>query len=161
MDDPAFTVILLSVLAAVLTCGCFLCMWCDDTDSPEQPAETPEQRVARRLAEWEALAVRAEAALAAQAAMATPPPPVVMPLPYFPYAVAAQGGGATETPQVECSICLEPLRQWQLYSEVPACRHVFHRECLGAWARSSGSCPLCRAKIMPGSDEVAVADDMV
>ncbi|CAN6164359.1 unnamed protein product [Urochloa humidicola] len=76
-----------------------------------------------------------------------------MPLLYFPYAAA-------ETP-AECSICLEPLRQWQLCSEVPACRHVFHRECLGAWASSSGSCPLCRAKIVPGSDEVAVTDDMV
>ncbi|CAN6201869.1 unnamed protein product [Urochloa humidicola] len=102
-----------------------------------------------------------EVLLAAQEA-AVPAPPLLMPLPYFPYAAAAQSGGAAETASVECSICLEPLRQWQLCSEVPACRHVFHKECLGAWARSSGSCPLCRAKIVPGLlDEVAVADDMV
>ncbi|CAL5047178.1 unnamed protein product [Urochloa decumbens] len=155
MDPTTFTLIFVSVAAVFFICFC-LCIWCDETDGPEQPAETPEQRVARTLAEWEALA-----ALAAEAA-AAPVPPVLMPLPYFPYAAAAQGGGvATETPPVECSICLEPLRQWQLCSEVPACRHVFHRECLGAWARNSGSCPLCRAKIVPGSDEVKVADDMV
>ncbi|CAN6178526.1 unnamed protein product [Urochloa humidicola] len=157
MDPTTFTVLFVSVIAVVFSCCCCLCTWCDDTDR----AETPEQRLARRLAEWEALAAaRAEAALAAQAVAAAVAPPVLMPLPYFPYAAAAQGGRAAETP-AECSICLEPLQQWQLCSEVPACRHVFHRECLGAWARSSGSCPLCRAKIVPGSDEVAVVDDMV
>jgi len=140
------------ILFAVLVVLLILCCCCLSAGRPEQPAESPEQRVARVLAEWEALAARAEAALAAQAAAAAP---VLTPLPYFPY--APRGGVA-----VECSICLEPLRQWQLCSEVPACRHVFHRECLGAWARSNGSCPLCRAKIVPGSsDGVAVADDMV
>jgi hypothetical protein len=82
-------------------------------------------------------------------------PSVLMPLPYF----VALGGVASET--AECSIYLEPLRQWQLCSEVPACHHVFHRECLGAWAKSSGSCPLCRAKIVRALDKVAIADDMV
>nr|CAB3467721.1 unnamed protein product [Digitaria exilis] len=101
--------------------------------------------VARTVAEWEALAARAEAALAA-AQSAAAPPPLVMPLPYFPYS----GGASSET--VVCSICLEPLRQWQLCSEVP---------CLGEWVRSSGTCPLCRAKIVPGSYGVAAADDMV
>jgi hypothetical protein len=140
------------ILFAVLVVLLILCSCCLSAGRPEQPAESPEQRVARVLAEWEALAARAEAALAAQAAAAAP---VLTPLPYFPY--APRGGVA-----VECSICLEALRQWQLCSEVPACRHVFHRECLGAWARSNGSCPLCRAKIVPGSsDGVAVADDLV
>ncbi|CAN6221745.1 unnamed protein product [Urochloa humidicola] len=155
MDPNTLTFIVLfgSTVALFLTSCCFLYILCDDTDRrPDQLVET--QRLARRLAEWEELAARAEAALAAQAAAAAAvAPPVLMPLPYFPYAAA-------ETP-AECSICLEPLRQWQLCSEVPACRHVFHRECLGAWASSSGSCPLCRAKIVPGSDEVAVTDDMV
>ncbi|PUZ61639.1 hypothetical protein GQ55_4G292500 [Panicum hallii var. hallii] len=144
MDVNCATLLFGAVL--VLGIAVFCCCLC--AERPDQPAESPEQRVAR------ALAARAEATLAAQAAG----PPVLRPLPYFPY--AAHGGVAAE-----CSICLEPLRQWQLCSEVPTCRHVFHRECLGAWARSNGSCPMCRAKIIvPGSSDgvaVAVADDVV
>ena len=148
MDANGATLLLFALLVLLTVC----CCCCVSVDQPDRPAESPERRVARALAEWEALAARAEAALAARAEATAP---VLTPLPYFPY--APRGGVA-----VECSICLEPLRQWQLCSEVPACRHVFHRECLGAWARSNGSCPLCRAKIVPGSsDGVAVADDMV
>jgi hypothetical protein len=67
---------------------------------------------------------------------------------------------ASET--AECAVCLEPLRLGQLCSEVPACRPAFHRECLGMWAKSNGSCPLCRAKIgVLGSDNVAIAGDIV
>ncbi|RLN13333.1 RING-H2 finger protein ATL39-like [Panicum miliaceum] len=145
MDVNGATLLFCAVLVLFVACCCCLCV-----ERPDQPAESPEQRVAR------ALAARAEATLATQAAAAAAPP-VLMPLPYFPY--AARSGVAAE-----CSICLEPLRQWQLCSEVPACRHVFHRECLGAWARSNGSCPMCRAKIVPGSSDgvaVAVADDRV
>ncbi|RLM55996.1 RING-H2 finger protein ATL1C [Panicum miliaceum] len=149
MDANGATLLFCAVLVLFIAVCCCLC-----AERPDQPAESPEQSVARALAEWEALAARAEATLAAQAAA----PPVLRPLPYFPY--AAHGGVAAE-----CSICLEPLRQWQLCSEVPTCRHVFHRECLGAWARSNGSCPMCRAKIIvPGSSDgvaVAVAVDVV
>ncbi|GJN29107.1 hypothetical protein PR202_gb17300 [Eleusine coracana subsp. coracana] len=60
-------------------------------------------------------------------------------LPYFPYA---------SSEAADCAICLEPLRQGQLCSEVPACRHAFHRDCLAAWASTKGTCPLCRAKIV-------------
>ncbi|TVU11755.1 hypothetical protein EJB05_45357, partial [Eragrostis curvula] len=76
-------------------------------------------------------------------------------LPYFPY--AAQDGASVRI----CAICLEPLRHGQLCSEGLACHHVFHRDCLGAWAKNEGTCPLCRATIMPASDAVAAADDMV
>ncbi|GJN00114.1 hypothetical protein PR202_ga17275 [Eleusine coracana subsp. coracana] len=82
-------------------------------------------------------------------------PALLVELPYFPY-----GDGASET--AECAICLEPFRQGQLCSEVPACRHAFHRDCLGLWAKSKGSCPLCRAKIIVlGSEDVVVPEDMV
>lgn len=152
-DGYGLFLVTLLVLVFVLMLCCLGCT-CPE-DQPDPGAEAAEQMVARTLAEMEALAARAEAVLAEHAAALAPPPPP--PLPYFPY--AGQGGGASET--VVCSICLEPLRQWQLCSEVPVCRHVFHRECLVEWARSNGSCPLCRAKIVPGSYGVAVADDMV
>ncbi|CAN6198081.1 unnamed protein product [Urochloa humidicola] len=88
---------------------------------------------------------------AALAALAALVPPVA--LPRFPYAQ----GRASET--LVCVICLEALRDGEAwaYSEVPACRHVFHGDCVDAWARSKGSCPLCRAKITPGSGGVAPA----
>ncbi|KAL6606982.1 hypothetical protein ACP70R_042635 [Stipagrostis hirtigluma subsp. patula] len=74
-------------------------------------------------------------------------------LPCFPYAAqeGGGGGGALETTAV-CAICLEPLRRGQPCVEVPACRHAFHGDCARAWATSSNTCPLCRAKIAPGSD---------
>lgn len=130
-----------------------MCLYCCEDDRGDQPEESAEQRVARAWAEWEASAARAEAVLAGQAA----PPAFLLPLPYFPY--AAQGGKPSET--LECAICLEPLRAGQLCSEVQPCRHVVHRDCIGEWARSNGSCPLCRARVVPRTHEVAIADDMV
>ncbi|KAK8455258.1 hypothetical protein SEVIR_4G114566v4 [Setaria viridis] len=77
-----------------MCCSC----WSGGPDQPAAAAESPEQRVARALAEGEALAARAEAVLAAQAA--APP----LPVPYFKY--AAHGGGPPGT--VPCSTCQEP-----------------------------------------------------
>uniref|UniRef100_A0A0E0LA48 RING-type E3 ubiquitin transferase n=1 Tax=Oryza punctata TaxID=4537 RepID=A0A0E0LA48_ORYPU len=77
-------------------------------------------------------------------------------LPYFRYA----HGGASETTLV-CAVCLEQLRHGELCSEVPACRHVFHMDCVGSWMKKSDSCPLCRVKIVPGHDgsnQLPVAD---
>ncbi|TVU11771.1 hypothetical protein EJB05_45373, partial [Eragrostis curvula] len=127
-----------STLMAALVISA-MCCTCPD---PEQPSPEQTQR----------------AALAALAAAVPRPPPSstghpVAELPCFPYA-AVQGGRV-------CAICLEALRPGELCSEVPACGHVFHGNCVAAWARSKGSCPLCRAEIVPGSARVAVADDMV
>ncbi|TVU04367.1 hypothetical protein EJB05_50047, partial [Eragrostis curvula] len=78
-------------------------------------------------------------------------------LPGIPYAQAS----APESPSM-CAICLEELRQGQMCSEVPACRHIFHEACIRVWARKTNNCPLCRARIVPGTaGGVAAADDMV
>ncbi|PAN25144.1 hypothetical protein PAHAL_4G279000 [Panicum hallii] len=115
--------------------------WCEEPAPPESLSPEQSQR----------------AALAALAALEPPVaaarPAVV--LPRFPYA----RGRASET--LVCAICLEALRVGEACSEVPGCRHVFHGDCVGAWARSKGSCPLCRAKIVPGSGGAVAADDMV
>nr|CAB3467719.1 unnamed protein product [Digitaria exilis] len=100
---------------------------------------------------------------AALAALASLEPPVAAArpaaavLPRFPYAQ----GRASET--LVCAICLEALRDGELCSEVPGCRHVFHGDCVGAWTTRNGSCPLCREKIVKGlgGAAIAVADDMV
>ena len=116
--------------------------WCE-CEEPEPPAPlTPEQSQ--------------RAALAALAAL-EPPPVAAVVLPCFPYA----RGRASESETLVCAICLEALRDGEACSEVPRCRHVFHGDCVGAWAMSKGSCPLCRAKIPPGSGGAAAAVDMV
>ncbi|GJN00109.1 hypothetical protein PR202_ga17270 [Eleusine coracana subsp. coracana] len=76
--------------------------------------------------------------------------------------VALDDDDRSSSETMGCAICLEPLRHGAVCSEVPACRHVFHRECVERWARGSNSCPLCRAKIVPGSDQLASsAEDIV
>ncbi|XP_015642265.1 E3 ubiquitin-protein ligase EL5-like [Oryza sativa Japonica Group] len=81
-----------------------------------------------------------------------PPAPEVVAaqqqLPHFPYAPRG-GGSASASLSVECAICLERLRRGELCSELPECRHVFHRDCVALWIKSKSTCPLCRARISP------------
>ena len=86
--------------------------------------------------------------------------PVV--LAHFPYAARARAASAPEPPPV-CAICLDELRPGQLCSEVPACRHIFHEECIRAWARKKNTCPLCRARVVlpRAAYGIAAADDIV
>ncbi|RLM55469.1 hypothetical protein C2845_PM10G06410 [Panicum miliaceum] len=97
-----------------------------------------------------------------------PPPPneerlrAPVVLAHFPYAARARAAAASEPPPVR-AICLDELRQGQLCSEVPACRHIFHEECIRAWARKKNTCPLCRARVVlpRAAYGIAAAYDMV
>ena len=60
-----------------------------------------------------------------------------------------------------CAICLEVFVLEDICSEVPTCRHVFHRDCIDAWMKSQTTCPLCRRNIADGSERVSAAIDMV
>uniref|UniRef100_A0A0E0LA49 RING-type E3 ubiquitin transferase n=1 Tax=Oryza punctata TaxID=4537 RepID=A0A0E0LA49_ORYPU len=102
--------------------------------------------------------IRAREGAAAATTVVHWPLPATTTLPYFPYAL---GEESSETQTLVCAICLEQLRHGELCSEVPACRHVFHRDCLGAWIKSNNTCPMCRVEITRGSNLVTVADDMV
>lgn len=42
----------------------------------------------------------------------------------------------------ECAICLAPFLDLEPVRKLP-CRHIFHKECIGTWLRSSHTCPLC------------------
>ncbi|XBI08776.1 hypothetical protein VPH35_136459 [Triticum aestivum] len=84
------------------------------------------------------------------------PAPVVE-LGCFPY--SGEGGRASE--ELVCAICQDEFLQGQMCSEVPACRHLFHRDCIEVWRKSKTTCPLCRRSIVAGSEPVSVADDMV
>ncbi|KAL6631351.1 hypothetical protein ACP70R_028201 [Stipagrostis hirtigluma subsp. patula] len=155
--DIAFPVGYALALAGIALAAVFCCnneQPADDQREPQQDRRAP--RAARRaLAAGQAARAAGTAATTAAASAKQAARPVV--LPYFPYAQ----GRKPETAVLLCAICLDELRQGQLCSEVPSCRHVFHRDCISIWARSNGSCPLCRAKIVPGAERVAVADDMV
>ncbi|KAF0903986.1 hypothetical protein E2562_030485 [Oryza meyeriana var. granulata] len=115
--------------------------------------DEPEQQRARSSSSW--------------AAQAQPPVPAAVPqLPYFPYAQrGSRGGGrgagsgsSSGKGKVVCAICLGHLRHGELCSEVLVCHHVFHRDCIGLWMKSSNTCPLCRVEITPGPGGAPVAD---
>ena len=76
---------------------------------------------------------------------------------YFPYSAAAVEGD--QRPM--CAICREAFVQGATCSEVPGCRHMFHRDCIDLWMRTKATCPLCRAAIVPGSEPPSAAEDMV
>ncbi|KAM0826575.1 hypothetical protein ACQ4PT_068781 [Festuca glaucescens] len=137
-----------------------------------------EERNAAEFAHRERVAVRRARILAAAAAAQWMPeeqvlmltaaaaPPVLKKkkLGCFPYSAAVEGGTrAAWERQLECAICLEAFVHGATCSEVPACRHLFHRECIETWMRSKNtvSCPLCRAHIVPGSEPLSAAEDMV
>ncbi|KAF0924695.1 hypothetical protein E2562_010287 [Oryza meyeriana var. granulata] len=79
-----------------------------------------------------------------------PPQVQAAQLPYFPYAqrgACRESSSSSSLERLVCAICLEQLRHGELCSEVPACRHVFHWDCVGVWIKNSDTCPLCRVKI--------------
>ena len=79
---------------------------------------------------------------------------------YFPYSAAAVECGGRAASRV-CVICMEPFVHGAACSEVPACRHLFHRDCIALWTRNKSTCPLCRATIVLGSQRLSAAEDMV
>ncbi|KAE8781386.1 RING-H2 finger protein ATL1C [Hordeum vulgare] len=99
---------------------------------------------------------RAQQMRTAAVAPAPAPAPEVE-LGYFPYS----GEGRRASERLVCAICLEELQRGQACSEVPACRHVFHRDCINVWMKSKTTCPLCRRNIVAGSERISVAFDMV
>ncbi|XP_020180581.1 RING-H2 finger protein ATL39-like [Aegilops tauschii subsp. strangulata] len=83
---------------------------------------------------------------------------------YFSYPADTEDGrGTVGASVVVCAICLEALVGGAECSEVPACRHVFHRGCLALWIESKGTCPLCREHVVPGPgpEPPSAADNMV
>jgi hypothetical protein len=93
----------------------------------------------------------------AEAAAPLPAPAPAVELACFPYSA----GSRRASEKVECAICLGVFEHGENCSEVPACRHLFHRECIGAWMKSSATCPLCRRDMVTGSELVSAAIDMV
>ncbi len=53
-----------------------------------------------------------------------------------------------------CSICTEKcfLIDYKLMS----CKHIFHRNCIDEWLKTSRTCPLCRANVVRGVEQTQV-----
>ncbi|CAL5022869.1 unnamed protein product [Urochloa decumbens] len=71
----------------------------------------------------------------------------------------AADGEAEAASCVVCSVCLEDVRGGEMVRQVPACRHVFHVECIDMWLRSHRTCPMCRCEVSPPSQVLTPKED--
>ena len=65
--------------------------------------------------------------------------------PAFAYecsATDAEGGAL-------CAVCLEDARRGEAVRRLPACGHLFHRDCVDMWLHAHTTCPLCRRDLVP------------
>ncbi|CAD6336639.1 unnamed protein product [Miscanthus lutarioriparius] len=69
-------------------------------------------------------------------------------LPPFMYnrLVRHSGKGACWT---ECAVCLGVIQVGSMVKLLPACSHVYHRDCIDLWLSSRSTCPLCRCRVGP------------
>ncbi|OVA14721.1 zinc finger protein [Macleaya cordata] len=48
-----------------------------------------------------------------------------------------------------CCVCLGEFEVREQLHQIPACKHVFHIECIHHWLCANSTCPLCRSFILP------------
>ncbi|KAL6607783.1 hypothetical protein ACP70R_040846 [Stipagrostis hirtigluma subsp. patula] len=53
-------------------------------------------------------------------------------------------GVAGDGERGQCAVCLGEMEDGELGRLLPACRHVFHVECIDAWLAVTSTCPVCR-----------------
>ncbi|PAN04985.1 hypothetical protein PAHAL_1G106800 [Panicum hallii] len=84
-------------------------------------------------------------------------------LPAFAYTRAAAcgaegGGGSSKSGRCAlCPVCLEDVEAGEMVRQLPACRHLFHVECIDMWLHSHATCPLCRCQVSPQQVGVKLA----
>ncbi|OEL16163.1 hypothetical protein BAE44_0022818 [Dichanthelium oligosanthes] len=86
------------------------------------------------------------------------PKAAISALPTFPYTFnrGAEGDDLESGVGCEpCSVCLEDIQGGELVRQLPACKHLFHVECIDMWLHSHRTCPVCRCNISPPSRKVA------
>ncbi|KAK3156479.1 hypothetical protein QOZ80_2AG0107810 [Eleusine coracana subsp. coracana] len=47
-----------------------------------------------------------------------------------------------------CAVCLEDVQRGEAVRRLPACGHLFHRDCVDMWLHSHATCPLCRSDLV-------------
>lgn len=49
----------------------------------------------------------------------------------------------------QCAVCLCEFAARQQILQLPDCRHIFHKDCIGSWVRcDQTTCPLCRRSLI-------------
>ncbi|KAL5201264.1 hypothetical protein ABZP36_035618 [Zizania latifolia] len=72
-----------------------------------------------------------------------------------------EDGGGAEKAAGDCAVCLAEYAAGDEVRVLPACRHVFHRECVDHWLLTRApTCPICRAPVahVDGTDTDAKED---
>ncbi|KAH7314388.1 hypothetical protein KP509_21G001000 [Ceratopteris richardii] len=82
---------------------------------------------------------------------------VLSTIPTFTYSETTKSDSVDEENQVhlECSVCLSELQDGEVGRILPACKHVFHSECIDMWFFSHKTCPLCRGVVEGAPDTIA------
>ncbi|KAF8725484.1 hypothetical protein HU200_020010 [Digitaria exilis] len=79
-------------------------------------------------------------------------------IPAFAYKRELAGAGGDATGWAQCVICLGLVQVGEVVRRLPACKHMFHVECIDMWLGSHSTCPICRAAVEPtdGQPELPV-----
>uniref|UniRef100_A0A0E0KYX0 RING-type E3 ubiquitin transferase n=1 Tax=Oryza punctata TaxID=4537 RepID=A0A0E0KYX0_ORYPU len=78
-------------------------------------------------------------------------------LPVFTWGSSSPATATAEdaSAAVQCAVCLGEMEDGELGRLLPACRHVFHAECIDTWLAVSSTCPVCRTAV--GAEDETVA----
>ncbi|MCO5549863.1 hypothetical protein L7F22_003337 [Adiantum nelumboides] len=70
---------------------------------------------------------------------------LVKSLPVVKYAVKDEEGKQMTK---ECAVCLCEFESGEMLRLLPACDHLFHKDCIDMWLFSNTTCPLCRLSLL-------------
>ncbi|OIV96570.1 hypothetical protein TanjilG_28427 [Lupinus angustifolius] len=54
-----------------------------------------------------------------------------------------------------CAVCLDEFKDSDTLRLIPTCSHVFHPSCIDVWLESHSTCPVCRANLVPKSEDAS------
>ncbi|CAL4970315.1 unnamed protein product [Urochloa decumbens] len=64
-------------------------------------------------------------------------------------AARAHAHAAGSCTAVECVVCLGEVVDGEMAKRLPACRHLFHQQCIDMWLHGHPTCPVCRRSVCP------------
>ncbi|WVZ79931.1 hypothetical protein U9M48_027453 [Paspalum notatum var. saurae] len=68
-------------------------------------------------------------------------------LPPFMYSRLVRHSGKGAAGGTECAVCLGVIQVGAMVKLLPACSHVYHRDCIDLWLSARSTCPLCRCTV--------------
>ncbi|KAI5076996.1 hypothetical protein GOP47_0009061 [Adiantum capillus-veneris] len=58
----------------------------------------------------------------------------------------------------ECAVCLSEFESGEMLRLLPACDHLFHKDCIDMWLFSHTTCPLCRLSLLSPKEGSLVSE---